>query len=414
MTVLPYAWPRRRVVGVFDLDEVGFRHWVYRLVCVLWFTIPWAGVVKVAGGATIARAIGAVVAVVAAVAVIKSGLHHKLNDFIWLVVAFVVWVALSDVWSVSPPDTRSRIFTFAQLAVMVALTWEFAPTRSHVLGLMKAWILGSFVLASIIFYGFVQNTSLRRYTVGENHPGDLAGAMLMSIVLAWYLSFKTRRPQLVVAYRLFVIYAIGAVVLTASRAALLTLPVALLIVPLTVRVTSARTRLAMFAVLIAATVAVPLFATAASGPIARLGTTQSEISSGTLDNRTTVWGVGFKLLSRNPWVGVGANASAVVVGGQYRGQRQLHNTLMTIGVELGVVGLALFLLVVLAAAWRAVRATPWLEQRMALVLLAVYIVQLMPRSADHAKSTWAMLVLFALIGETMVRRRHPPMVRAVP
>ena len=43
--------PRRRfALADVDLDEAGVRLWIYRLICVFWFTMPWAGVVKIPGG----------------------------------------------------------------------------------------------------------------------------------------------------------------------------------------------------------------------------------------------------------------------------------------------------------------------------------------------------------------------------
>jgi O-antigen ligase len=211
---------------------------------------------------------------------------------------------------------------------------------------------------------------------------------------------------LVWVYRLFVPFACFAALLTASRAGLLSMGFALLIIPLTFRSLSAAARVTVAAVAGLSVVGFLALATLASGPVARLATTGSEISSGTLDQRTELWAIGGRLIAQHPFLGLGTGGSKAAVSGQFYMARGLHNTFISIGVELGVIGLTLFLLMALAATYRALTQLPRLETRLVWVLLTVFVLSLIPRHGDYFKSTYAMLALFALMGEVLARRTY--------
>ncbi len=394
MTVASNGRPR----AVRDLSDEGFRELVYRVLCVFWFTIPPQGVVRLGGEATISKGMGGLLALVAFVSLAKSGRRARANDYIVLLLAFASWVTLSMAWTYTPQASELKIITMAQLVLMALLTWEFARTRRQVRGLMSAWIAGSLVNALIIVYAFATGASATRYTAPGTHAGDQAYALLLAIPMAWYLAMVVHRRGLALAYRLFVPLALLAVLLTASRAAALSAVVALVIIPLTMGVLPPRVRAAVGAAAVLAVAAGAVLLTAASGPIARLATTTSEISSGTLDQRTTLWSIALGLIAKHPILGLGTGGSKSAVGAQFTQDRVVHDTYLSIGVDLGVIGLALFLLVILAAVYRALTRLPWLETRLAWVLGLVFLVSLVPRADDYDKSTYVMLTLLALLG----------------
>lgn len=379
----------------------GLREVAYRAVCLLWFTLPWEGVIRLSGGTTIARVFGVVAAGAGLLAVLVSRPRYRPNDFIALCAAFAAWVILSMFWTQSPSWTVDRATTMAQLLLMVLLTWEFGHTPRRLRGLMAAWVAGCCVIAGIVLIAFALGEQATRYTAPGTHPGDLSFTLTLGIPLAWYLSLTTAHRGLLVLYRLFVPLAVLAIILTAARAAFLSLPIVLLLVPLTFRLTSRRARIA-----VAVTVAVGLIGITAlsanlAGPLARLATTGSEIQSGTLDHRTELWAIALRLIEAHPVLGVGAGSSRVAVGAEFTQERGLQDTFLSVGAELGVIGLTLFLLICLTAAWRAIRHTAWLERRFALALTLVFLIGQVPRHADYEKSTWAILVLLALVGAVL-------------
>ena len=99
----------------------------------------------------------------------------------------------------------------------------------------------------------------------------------------------------------------------------------------------ASTRIAVVA-LLASTMFVVLPIVQPLKSFERLGTTGTSLSQGDLNGRTAQWAQGFVALSEHPLFGVGTD--------QYRSVNTLdkvaHNSYLSVMVELGLVGFALF------------------------------------------------------------------------
>lgn len=378
----------------------GLREMTYRLLCLFWFTIPWEGALRLGGTSTIAKGIGVLMAVSALAAVSLGRIRHRLTDFTVLTMAFAVWVATSVVWSLAPDLTRVRALTMLQLAVMVLIVWEFAHTRRRLMGLMTAFVLGCAFSAVIVVFAFLLGARSARYAAAGTSPGDIANTLAYGIPLAWYLALRARDRRVALLLRLYLPLAIFAVILTASRAAALSLPLVLLIVPAYWRYLSRRTQLLVAVVTSVLLALVLSLAAALSGPLARLGTASSEISSGTLDHRTTLWRLALGYINDRPWLGLGAGSSRVANSNYYR-EAGVHNTYLSVSSELGGVGLVLFLLILVAVLWAALRRTRPLERRLAWTMAAILLYGLLPRHAEYNKDTWAMLCMLALLGALM-------------
>lgn len=384
-----------------------WRSLAFAALCLFWFTLPWEGVLRFGEGTTLARLLGVAAAGVALVALMVERPRSRPGDFVVLTLLFTAWVGLSAFWTRSPEWTSERIVTMVQLAVLVLLAWEFARTPARLRGLMAAWVAGSALLATIVILGFLDGQASTRYTAPGTHPGEVSFVLALSIPIAWYLSFVTRRPLTTALCRLHVPFAVLGMTLTASRAGFLALAVVLALIPLTISRMSTRGK-----ILVAlATGTCALVLTALSGalaaPLARLGTTGTELESGTLSDRTTLWGIAWRIFGEEPLLGVGAGSARTIIGGQFSDARGVHNTYLSVAAELGVVGLCLLLLVFLAALWPAIRHTPPLEQRFAAVLGVFFLMSQLTRHAEYDKTTWAMLITLTLLGSVMARSAGP-------
>ena len=96
---------------------------------------------------------------------------------------------------------------------------------------MRAWVAGSTVVGLIVVLAFITGAAETRYSAPGVSHGDIAYALLLAIPMAWYLSLITSHRGLIHVYRLFVPFACLGTLLTASRAGLLSMGFALLIVP---------------------------------------------------------------------------------------------------------------------------------------------------------------------------------------
>jgi O-antigen ligase len=399
VAVTTLALPSRRVRALESLlDEpsniaVALRRATYALLWLFVFTVPWQGILALPGVGTIARAAGVLAAIAAAATLYVGGREHRIGDVVILTAAFACWVALSLLWDVSSSLGVQRLGTVAQLAVMVYLMWEFGQGERLRNGLMTAWVAGSLVVGGAAILKYATGIRAVRYSAGNTNPDNLAYLLALAIPLAWYLSLRTRSQMMRLAYRLFVPVAVAAALMTATRSGLILLPVALLIVPVTIRWVSPPTRIAVLAAALGAAAVGASFLPSTS--VQRLSTFGSGVQTGA-HGRFQLWQIGLNIIDHHPILGVGAGASRVIVQQSYFKAAGLSNAYLSIFAELGVIGISLFLLTLLCVIRAAVRRGG-LDGKLAAVLSLTTVIGLIPLHLDYNKSTWVMIALLALI-----------------
>jgi O-antigen ligase len=135
--------------------------------------------------------------------------------------------------------------------------------------------------------------------------------------------------------------------------------------------------------------------------LGRIGTIQTAAQTG-LDQRTTYWRLAFNTFSQHPLLGVGANAfrdQAVLITGI---SRVAHNSFLGVLADMGIVGLALFMLA-LASAW--VQLPQVLPRRLRQTWLAIGVAWLLGANTltwEHLKVTW--FLAFLLVAEVAACR----------
>ncbi len=373
----------------------------YLGVCALYATIPWQDVVQVSGIGTVAKAVGLLVIVVCGLALGVGGGFRRPGETLVLMLLFTGWLVLSPLWSAYPQESFARGGTMLQLAVMVLLTVLAVTTPQRLNGLLAAFVVGDLLLGISALQQRAGGPTLVRYTAEGTNPNDVAFLMCLGIPMAWYLAVSLRKPVWRAAAACFPLLAVFVVLLTASRSALLLLLPAFAIVPLTIRLLSptARTLLATLVLVVMAGV-VSGGLLLPSAPLQRLGTTWSELQSGTLDNRTVLWGIGLDVFEHHQVIGVGAGVVPEYVGQSYPLQAGVHNTYLSVAVQLGTVGILLFGLLLMSAVRHAALVAGRAERAMAVVLGVVLVLGLLPRHWEFSKGLWAVLAILVCIAAT--------------
>jgi hypothetical protein len=321
----------------------------YFFLWIFAFAMPWENAVVIPGFGTVSRVVGLAAFGIGVISVLDSGRFRVPAVQHCLMGLFVTWVGLTYFWSFDPGRTRIAAVTFVQLLTMVWLIWQFAQTYQKQILLLRAFVLGTVVSSTAIVVAFLNGPTAEsyygRYTGLGFNPNDLALILALSLVLA-----------------------LGAILLTAARGPLLASAGALLMLPFAFAQLTRGQKIVGFALVVLMGIGAGFLVPQTSW--SRLSTIGSEVSSGTLNERTMIWRAGWSVFNQSPFRGVGAAAFAPSVehalgmpfhgsgiddGGPSNVELVAHNTFLSVLVEQGVIGFSLFLGILLTlvfSAWR--------------------------------------------------------------
>jgi O-antigen ligase len=359
---------------------------------VMVFGIGWENAVMLPGLGTICRLAGIISAAVAATYLISSGKIRSLKTAHILMAAFVLWGAFTYLWTVDQDMTLERITTLLQLFAMVWLIWQLASREEEQFSLMQSFVLGCYVGAIDTFVGLFTGRVIDvfRATATNANPNELGILLGLAVPLAMYLSIRGRGPMVWVN-RLYMPIALVAIFLTASRGALLTASMSLLLVPwsfqrLTRKQKTALVGLAVVTV-IAAMVIVP------GDAWQRFSTLQREVNGGTFSHRTDIWKAGLEVYQDHPVIGIGAGAYPTAIQPIYGSAIVAHNTALSILVENGAIGLIIFVSLMLTLI-NSARHLPPLSRKVWMIVLLAWSVGVCGGTWEYRKATW---FLFGLL-----------------
>jgi len=412
--MLEHANKRTERAGVESEDLSGLGKLAFGSLWLLAFAISWEDAVTIPNFGTSARLVGVLSGGLGILAILERGRVRRPSPGHILMALFVMLAAVSYMWSLYPEGTLTQALTYIQLLMMGWLIWEFASRDREQMRLLQAYVLGTFVSGIDTVYLFLshQESVYQRYAGARLDANDLGLMMALSIPVSYYLLIQNKGVVAWV-YRLQLVLAGTTVLLTASRGATLASLIALSIVPLTHARLTVRQRIAVLLTVSLLVCGALLFVPATSWD--RLSTTPSEFEQGTLTGRTVIWKAGWELFRAHPFVGIGANAFRVMVSRvlaqPIRTNQDVvlqappaHNTFLSVLVEQGVIGFALFctLLVVLAL---SLRGMPAIQQKLWIVFLGVWVVGVSSLTWEMRKPTWFFFGLLMAQCGTTARKR---------
>ncbi len=326
-------------------------------------------------------------------------------------VGLVAWSAMSAVWAQGSGSTAllgaSR---FAQVLVLLPILYAGVTRLKHVRWVALAFAVGA-TLAML--YGVVTNRTVdgSRLIGAVGDPNEAAAVLVAAAVLFLALGIGARGKWRGAAFATAVVALFG-MAATGSRGGL----VALIATAIAAVVIAGQWRRQIAtAAAVGGVLVVAWFAFLAPA------STSSHVS--TLSTpRTTLWKVAGRAIAANPVVGVGTDNFALTAknylvqpGATTRADQILttpepaHNTYLEIFADTGIVGLAIFaglILAALHAAWKAVNllreAGRWRDELVARGVIVATIAMLAAGffiSDQYSKSTFLLLALGpALLG----------------
>jgi O-antigen ligase len=390
------------------------------LLCLFIAMMPFEAIIWFEEAPSGAKLLGVVVAATAMVAFLAGQPVRMPSRPLVMRILITLMCVMSFAWSINQEDTLVGISRLAQLLIFVLLIWEFAVTYEEQLWIMRAFLIGMFVpmaMALVAFRGAsrFEIESGERFTGGGHDLNYLAYMCSVSVLFCAYLA-TGRRPidrMLRWCYWGFAIWIALQAILTGSRGGLLSLLLAGLVAMLLARV-SRRRIVEVFQILglvalvyVLAKLVVPseLLSRAALGGAG--GTSLED------DPRMRIWRAGLIGFWRCPLVGVGFDGFFTVTE-QVTGERRApHNTFISVLVELGVVGLVLYVAYVVMlfrSAWRLPRR----EKLLWIGILLISVLNAVTCGSQRDKFTW-LLYAMVLVQEAALapagKRRGKPLPR---
>ena len=305
--------------------------------------------------------------------------------------AFVAWVALSYFWSEDPSKTFARATTCLQLLLLAWLIWQEARSSEACLALMKAYVAGAAIAcADAIITHHPVHGGVPRFSIGD--PNDFGVVVVIAMIMAYHVAVTSSSRLTKVAYACFLPLGALGIFLTASRTAVVALLLAVLVMLCDRRNLSTR-RLAAIA-LMTAVMAVVVVHSVSQSQLKRIGSTRSEVTSGSLDQRTTQWALSFRTFGDHPILGVGAGTFRDVSQQVTGVSSPAHSVFLGVLADTGAPGLFVFvvgLLTLVPGLGRLSGST----RRVWIAIALVWLIGAFTLSWEHRKVTWFLLFLLA-------------------
>ncbi len=375
-------------------------------------------VLTVAGGVSLAKVAGALI-VVAWLAVMTTRSRQERNFFVehsgltYLLLAFLGWSAISIAWSQSTSGGVESVMRYALDAALIPIAYTAVRNRRDATYVFAAIVVGATIAAvsAILAPPAAESAVAGRATGTVGDPNELAAALIVGLAVAMAFAvnrhFSARQRALAGVAAAFCLIGI---LISLSRGGLIGLAAALLLAV----VMGGRWRgrvLAGGGIL--ALLAVGYFAFFASLPAQER---VLNVSGGSGSGRLELWTVGLRMIEAHPINGVGTGQfqlssvhyllrPGLFESGTYilTTPKVAHNTYLNIAAELGVVGGALFVAILLFCLGCLLLAVKRIreqgDERIEILLRGLvvgfggFLVTLIFLSENYAKLLWIMLAL---------------------
>jgi len=353
---------------------------------------PWGNIARMAGLALL---------LVAIPALLQAGRLRKPGPLQWLSLAYVLWLCCSSFWTIELKDTLLEMRAYPQVMLAVWVVWEFADSAWDLRWLLRAFVAGSWVLAGLTVANFASPEALAagqvRFAAVGQDPNDVARFLVLGLPLAaLLLNCETGWRGRMLAMGYFPLGLLG-VLLTASREGLLAGLVGL--AGSAVILTRLHPRRALAGAMALPAVAVAIWLTVPRATLARLGTIPEELAGGDLNQRLKIWNAGWHAFARAPLLGSGAGTFVSAAG--LSSIDTAHNTVLSVVVSGGLLGLFLVSLILVAVCISISETRGALRWAMGTALL-VWAVTSLAAAVEESRTTWLLFALIALAGRLAI------------
>ena len=370
------------------------------IVLLFIFLIPW--------GDSIVDGFPAVVGMISFAALIilliLEGTHRNYSLFHLMVILLWTWALFSVIWTYNF-DTGIEVAKRAlQIMILPFVFSMIIIDKNRVLLAYQSYVVGNTVGSMIIISNFlngIQSPYYNRYGI-DNIETDLLGIMLaISIPIAAYLNNTYKNKWLKTFNLLAIPLILYAIFLTGTRTATLVSIIGLAYWLFSQKKASIKIKLAILFTFVMTIILLITFAPKAS--LERAYSSVESISSGTLNYRTVIWSASIDQWKKSPVIGTGIGGLKYALNKSHVNYSGAHNTYLEFLTEMGIVGLALYLILITVIFHQILRC-PFKEKFFLLSLLMVILITQITQHSQFQKETWFALTMIVIHAQ-LTRRR---------
>jgi O-antigen ligase len=376
------------------------------LSLLLIFTIPAESLIESESFGTMSKLIGFLLAAFWMGTVVITNKIRKPSPFHIVFIVFALWHIVSVFWTIDFNKTQVRLLTYVQLIALAYILWDLYTTPEALKAGLQAYVLGAWMSIGSLGSNYIRGatSTYTRYTAAGFGEGNIGIILVLGIPIAWYLIMSKGHSKLArfltVANYVYIPAAVFGILLTGSRASLITSGFAFLYILSSSKRLKLPARVLICVALVFALYGV--YTIVPDGVLQRLGTARESVASGDLNGRVEIWRAGLDVFSEHPLLGIGTNAfpSAIELG------KAAHNTYLSILVEVGIIGFVLFTVAMVITVYNVVGQPNQIRQFW-LAILMVLAVGILTLNWGHRKQTWLFPTLIVVSAGLTAQQIEP-------
>ncbi|MDD5130140.1 MAG: O-antigen ligase family protein [Candidatus Omnitrophica bacterium] len=320
--------------------RISLKEIIFSYLAIIIFLIPIENMTLMGGQATLLRYLGFGIVPLFFVDIFNRKKLYRWSIEQWIFFIFVFWVILSMTWSYSFEATATLILTYISLLFFVWLIISYIDSLKKISMATVIFLVGCLVSLFLGRYSsadWVLNAGYMRYGGGGMNYNDYAFILAFGCVISFMHIFLSRSRLVAGFFFIIAIVMLAGIISTYSRAGFLAVAILFSGLLYFYWMSFKRSFYIFILVCICAGVLSLLI------PDVFWARIMEGSSAETFISRKNMWESGFGAWKSQPITGVGAGAFVpATILSNNRLFLVAHNTFISVLVELGVVGLGLF------------------------------------------------------------------------
>jgi len=373
------------------VDTSVIRKLALFVVLLYIFLIPWGNTVW--DGFT--RAFGIASFGLAALVFVVHGTHRQYSLFHIFILMFGSWVMLTLLWSPDLVTGQESSLTIIQLVAISFVISLLIDTKNKIRMSYQAYVFGACVGSGIVFFNYLNGIEViwARYGMKNYGPDGVGIIIALAVPMAAYLTTQYKSVLLKVINSVAIPICMFGIFLNATRTASIVAVFGIVYWLFTHRKASYRVKALLLIFFVGSIIAVLAFSPAAS--VDRVFSSSKSISSGTLNGRTVIWSASLSQWENSPIKGTGIGSFRQMLSGAHVEFTSAHNSYIHILMELGLVGLSLYLLIILSIVYYLLQSA--INDKIFLIsFLLVATVSQLTMNTLYDKEMWFALTMMAM------------------